>query len=266
MNTQDPLVELDVKAGVARLWMNRPGLRNALDAGLIEALRQALEDLAQRPSVRVIVLGGRGSAFCAGADLNAMRAAATASPEDNLNDALRLAGLLQTLAQHPKPTIARLHGPVFAGGMGLASACDLAVAGPGARFCLSEVRLGLIPAMISPYVLRAMGAQAARRYLLTAEVFDAAEALRIGFVHLASASDTDLDATIDTLCDSLRAAGPEALTQAKRLIHDVAGRPIDDALAAETARRIASIRASAEGREGLAAFLEKRKPGWHPQA
>ncbi|MDQ8033454.1 MAG: enoyl-CoA hydratase/isomerase family protein [Bordetella sp.] len=256
-------LEVEYRDDTARVWLNRPELRNALDPRLIAELTETFMDLAQDGAVRAIVLGGRGKAFCAGADLNWMRASAAASDADNRDDALTLATLLQTIAGCPKPTLARIHGPCMAGGMGLAAACDIAIATPAARFALSEVRLGLIPAMISPYVLRAIGARAASRYFLTAEVFDAETARRIGLLHDWCDED-QLDERIGHLLAQLRLGSPDALAHTKTLIRDVAGQPIDGALLEDTAARIAQQRASDDGREGMAAFLEKRRPSWAP--
>jgi methylglutaconyl-CoA hydratase len=211
--------------------------------------------------VRAIVLAGRGPAFCAGADLDWMRRMAGYSEVENRADARALAQMLHTITLCPKPTVARVHGDAYAGGMGLVAACDIAVAASGVHFCLSETRLGLIPATISPYVVRAMGEQAARRYALTAERFDAAEALRLGFVHAVAAPDA-LDAQVESILTALLQTSASAVGEAKRLVRDVAGRPIDVALLDDTAGRIAAIRASTDGREGVRAFLDKRKPRW----
>ena len=207
------------------------------------------------------MLAGNGPAFCAGADLNWMKRMAGYGYDENLADAEALALMLATLDRMPKPTIARVHGPVFAGGTGLVAACDIAVGTPEAKFCLSEARLGLSPATISPYVIRAMGEQNARRYFLTAEVFSAEEALRIGMLSILT-SHEKLDEEIQALLEHLLAGGPQAHAKIKGLIRAVAGRPVDDALAADTARRIAEIRVSPEGKEGIASFLEKRKASW----
>jgi methylglutaconyl-CoA hydratase len=247
--------------GVARVTLNRPELRNAFDDELIKKLRGAFADISKDPSVRVMVLAGNGPAFCAGADLNWMKRMAGYGYDENLADAKALAEMLATLDRLPKPTIARVHGPVFAGGTGLVAACDIAVGTPEAKFCLSEAKLGLSPATISPYVLRAMGEREARRYFLTAEVFDAAEAFRIGMLSLLVPGD-QLDANVDSLVKHLLAGGPEAHAKIKALIRAVAGRRPDDALVAETAKHIAEIRGSPEGREGIASFLEKRKAAW----
>lgn len=262
----DDLIDVQRGPMTAVVWMNRPDMRNALSPALIQALSQAFAELDADPDVRAIVLAGRGKAFCAGADLNAMKAAASFTPEQNRADAGGLSSLMRQIYTSNKPVIARVHGPAFAGGMGLVACCDIAVASTDASFRLSEVRLGLIPAMISPYVVRAMGARHARRYALTAEVFDAAEAYRTGFVQELVPAD-ELDATINVMLGELVQNGPQAMAACKQLMSDVStARPDDDALAADLAGRIASQRASDEGREGLASFLEKRKPAWHPEA
>ena len=252
---------VDKKDGVARVTLHRPDVRNAFDDALIGALTKAFQELNQDRSVRVVVLAGNGPAFCAGADLNWMKRMAGYSDDENLRDARSLAEMLATLDGLDKPTIARVHGPAFAGGTGLVAACDIAVGTPEAKFCFSEAKLGLSPATISPYVMRAIGARAASRYFLTAEVFDGAEALRIGLLS-ALVPAAELDAAVDGLAQHLLAGGSEAHARIKDLIRQVAGRPIDSALKSDTARRIAEIRASPEGKEGIAAFLEKRKPSW----
>jgi methylglutaconyl-CoA hydratase len=258
-------LETTLQQGVAVIWLNRPELRNALNPTLIAELTDAVGTASEDDAVRAIVLAGRGKAFCAGADLNAMKDAANYSPADNEADAAKLAALLRLIAESPKPTLARVHGPAYAGGMGLVTACDIAVASHDATFCLSEVRIGLIPAMISPYVVRAMGPRAASRWCLTGEVMDAAEAWRIGMVQEIAAAD-ELDGAVNALLGRLLQGGPQAIATIKQLIRDVSYRRVDDALAADTARRIAAARASDEGREGIASFLEKRKPRWHPQS
>jgi methylglutaconyl-CoA hydratase len=255
------MLEVTKQGGVARVTLNRPELRNAFDDVLIGQLKKAFLDIQADPAVRVMVLAGNGPAFCAGADLNWMKRMAGYDYEENLADATALAQMLAALDRLPKPTIARVHGPVFAGGTGLVAACDIAVGTPEAKFCLSEAKLGLSPATISPYVIRAMGERTARRYFLTAEVFDAQEALRIGMLSQLVPAER-LDAAVDELLEHLHAGGPEAHAKIKALIRAVAGRRPDDALAAETAQRIAEIRGSPEGREGIAAFLEKRKASW----
>lgn len=252
---------VDKSGGVARVTLDRPEVRNAFDDSLIASLIKCFGEIEADSSVRAMVLAGNGPAFCAGADLNWMKRMAGYGYEENLADAQALAGMLAALDRMSKPTIARVHGPAFAGGTGLVAACDIAVGTPEAKFCFSEARLGLSPATISPHVMRAIGERAARRYFLTAEVFDAAEAHRLGLLTLLVDRDS-LDRTIDELLKHLLAGGPQAHGRIKDLIAAVAGRPVDDALAAETARRIAEIRVSAEGKEGIASFLEKRKPSW----
>jgi len=254
-------IVVERKAGVGRITLNRPEVRNAFDDALIAALANAFAELDADGSVRAVVLAGNGPAFCAGADLSWMKRMAGYSQEENVRDARALADMLSTLDGMDKPTIARVHGPAFAGGTGLIAACDIAVGTPDAKFCFSEAKLGLSPATISPYVLRAIGARAARRYFLTAEVFGAEEALRIGLLS-ALVPAAELDALIAQLLEHLLAGGAAAHARIKGLVRDVADRPVDDALKADTARRIAEIRASPEGREGIAAFLEKRKPSW----
>lgn len=247
--------------GVARITLNRPGVRNAFDDALIAALRKAFDEAGGDPSVRVVVLAGSGPAFCAGADLNWMKRMAGYGYEQNLADAQALADMLAALDRMPKPTIARVHGPAFAGGTGLVAACDIAIGTPEAKFCFSEAKLGLSPATISPHVMRAIGERAARRYFLTAEVFDAAEAERIGLLTFSVQKDL-LDKTIDDLLTHLLAGGPHAHREIKALVRAVSGRSVDEALVKETAKRIAEIRVSPEGKEGIASFLEKRKASW----
>ena len=253
------MLKVETHQGVARVTLDRPELRNAFDDALIKQLYDAFVALGKDQDVRVVVLAGNGPAFCAGADLNWMKRMAGYSYDENVADGRALATMLATLDRLSKPTIARVHGPVFAGGTGLVAACDIAVGTPEAKFCLSEAKLGLSPATISPYVIRAMGEQNARRYFLTAEVFGAEEALRIGMLSILTSK---LDEEIDGLLKHLLAGGPQAHAKIKDLIRAVAGRPVDDALAADTAKRIAEIRVSPEGREGIASFLEKRKADW----
>jgi methylglutaconyl-CoA hydratase len=255
------MLDVEAKGGIARITLNRPDVRNAFDDALIATLTRTLVEAGNDKSVRVVVLGGNGPAFCAGADLNWMKRMAGYSYDENLADARALAQMLATLDRLPKPTIARVHGPAFAGGTGLVAACDIAVGTPEARFCLSEAKLGLSPATISPYVVRAMGERQARRYFLSAEVFGAEEALRIGMLS-ALVPAGELDSAVDNLLKNLVAGGPQAQARIKELIRAVANRPVDDALAADTAKRIAEIRVSPEGKEGIASFLEKRKPSW----
>lgn len=246
---------------VAHVWLNRPEVRNAFNEEVISALRAIFAELSLDDDLRVIVLGAHGKAFCAGADLNWMKAMASYSWEENRADAQQLADMLWTLDQCPVPIVGRLQGDCYAGGMGLASICDVLVAVEGATFCLSEARLGLLPATISPYVVRAMGAQASRRYMVTAERFSAAQAHAMGMVHEVVAPES-LDAKIEELVRTLVANGPKAARECKRLVQDVSGAPINETLRAETARRIADIRASEEGREGVQSFLNKRSPAW----
>ncbi len=254
---------IDTAGFVATVTLNRPEVRNAFNDEVIAEMTQALTDLGARDDVRCIVLAANGSAFCAGADLNWMRRMADYTHAENLADAACLAEMLRVLYACPKPTIARVQGDAYAGGTGLVAACDIAVSADSAHYCLSEVRLGLIPATISPYVIRAMGARAAHRYFLTAERFDAAEALRIGFVHAVVPAEA-LDAKVTELAQSLVNAGPAAMKACKRLLHDVAGHDLTPELVAMTVAGIADIRVSAEGREGLQSFLQKRPPHWLP--
>jgi len=247
--------------GVARVTLDRPQIRNAFDDALISALTSALRELDADEGVRAVVLAGNGPAFCAGGDLNWMKRMAGYGYGENLQDAQALADLMKTLDRMRKPTIARVHGPAYAGGVGLVAACDIAIGVPEAKFCLSEAKLGLSPATISPYVVRAMGERMARRYFLTAEVFDAAEAQRIGLLTAVSPSEK-LDGEIEEILQHLMQSGPQALVKIKELIRAVASGPVDDAMIADTAKRIAEIRVSPEGREGVASFLEKRKPSW----
>ncbi len=254
---------LDVQRSgpVARVYLNRPEVRNAFNDGVIAELTQTFAALGADSSLRCIVLGGHGKAFCAGADLNWMRAMAGYSWEQNRTDAQALADMLWTVYSCPVPVVGRVHGDCYAGGLGLAAVCDVLVAAEGVQFCLSEAKLGLLPATIGPYVVKAMGEQAARRWFVTAERFSAAQAHAIGFVHECVAPEA-LDAKVDELVTALVANGPMAVRACKKLVQDVAGRPVDAELRADTARRIADIRASDEGREGIASFLGKRAPNW----
>jgi methylglutaconyl-CoA hydratase len=257
MNTLD----IHIEGRIAKVFLNRPEVRNAFNDGVITELAETFTRLGQDPGVRVIVLGGHGKAFCAGADLNWMKSMAGYGWEDNRADATRLAEMLWAIYSCPLPVVGRLHGDCYAGGMGLAACCDVLVAAEGMHFCLSEARLGLLPATISPYVMRAMGEQAARRYFITAERFSAAQARDMGFVHELVAPDA-LDAKVDEIVALLVANGPAAVKACKRLVQDFVGREITLDLRVETARRIADIRASDEGREGVQAFLNKREPAW----
>ena len=246
---------------VLTITLSRPDIRNAFNDEVIAEITAAFQDAASRAEVRAVVLAAVGPAFCAGADLNWMRRMADYTRDENLADAAALAEMLRVMYECPKPTIARIQGDVYAGGMGLVAACDMAVSVDTANFCLSEVKLGLIPATISPYVIRAMGARAAHRYFLTAERFDAPEALRIGFVHALVSADA-LDAKVDELLKALTSASPNAVRACKKLVLDVAERDINAGLIAATVEGIADIRASAEGKEGVQSFLNKRKPAW----
>jgi methylglutaconyl-CoA hydratase len=257
-------LEVTHRNAVAWVLLNRPEVRNAFNATLIAELTALLRALDADPSVRAVVLAGAGSSFCAGADLNWMQQMAGFSPRQNLADASVLTAMLATLDKLSKPTIARVHGAAFGGGAGLVACCDIAIGTADASFAFSEARLGLIPAAISPYVVAAIGARAARRYFLTAERFSAAEAYRLGLLHeLAPAPQ--LDARIETLLSALLTAGPLAQAECKQLLRAIVNRPLDARIVADTARRIARVRASPEGKEGVAAFLAKRKAAWLPR-
>ncbi len=254
------ILALDAR-GVATLTINRPEIHNAFDDALILRLLQALESVEVDPKIRVVVLRSEGKSFSAGADLNWMRRMADYSEAENLADARMLASLMEKLNGLTKPTIAQVQGAAFGGGVGLVACCDMAVAVAGAKFSLSEVRLGLIPAVISPYVIAAMGERAARRYFLTAERFDAAEALRLGLLHAVVPED-QLQAQVDGLVDQLLKGGPGSQAAAKSLIFAVSHQPASAAVIEDTARRITAARASDEGKEGVNAFLNKRSPAW----
>ncbi len=256
-----PNLTITQSGAVARITLTQPEIRNAFSDEVIAEITAAFLDVGARADVRAVVLAAEGTAFCAGANLNWMRRMADYTRDENVQDAGKLAAMLRVIYECPKPTIARVQGDVYAGGMGLVAACDMAVAVESAGFCLSEVKLGLIPATIGPYVARAMGARAAHRYFLTGERFSAAEALRIGFVH--EVVDFELlDETVDAWTRTLSANGPAAVAACKRLVQQVAGRDIDAPLIAATVEAIADIRASDEGREGVQSFLNKRKPSW----
>ncbi len=256
------LIETDGPIGIVTL--NRPEKHNAFDDALITQLTQALKDMERDNAVRVVILSAAGKSFSAGADLNWMKRMATYSQEENLRDAKALGELMRTLHGLSKPTIARVQGAAYGGGVGLIACCDIAVAAQAAVFALSEVRIGLIPAVISPYVIAALGERMARRYFLSGERFDAAEAYRMGFIHELASDEEELDGRITLIVHALLCAGPQAQTEAKALINAVAHRPVSDELLADTAQRIARVRASPEGREGVTAFLEKRDPNWLP--
>jgi methylglutaconyl-CoA hydratase len=254
-------IRISAQGGIATVVLSRPDVRNAFNDEVIAELSQAFIQLGDDPQVRAIVLMAEGPAFCAGADLNWMRRMADYSREENEQDAEKLAFMLRTIYECPKPTIARVQGDVYAGGMGLVACCDMAVSVDTANYCLSEVKLGLIPATIGPYVIRAMGPRASHRYFLTAERFSAAEARRIGFVHEVVPAD-QLDATVSTWVQALMAASPNAIKECKKLVQYVADRDITRLLIDHTVKAIADIRASDEGKEGVQSFLNKRKPAW----
>ena len=245
----------------AEVWLNRPEVRNAFNEGVIAELTQAFAELGADPQLRCITLGGRGKAFCAGADLNWMKAMAGYDWEGNRADAQALADMLYTLYSCPVPVLGRVHGDCYAGGVGLAAVCDVVVAAQGVQFCLSEARLGLLPATIGPYVVRALGEQASRRWFITAERFSAEEAHRLGFVHECVPPD-EIDATVSALVQTLVNNGPAAVKACKRLVQDIAGRPLTPELRGDTARRIADIRVSEEGRAGIRSFLDKTPAPW----
>lgn len=253
-------LELEFDGPVARVWLNRPAARNAFDGLMVSELRTVLFDLRNLDEVRVIVLAGRGPAFCAGADLEWMRAMASFSRDENLREAQALADLFFTVYESPKPVVCRVHGAALGGGSGLVAACDLAVAELGTQFGFTEVRLGIVPAVISPYVLGKIGESAARELFLTGERFEAARAQEIGLVRQA-VPGADLDAVVEGRVAELLKAGPRAQAEAKALIREVAWRRPED-VQRYTVERIADLRVSAEGQEGMRAFLEKRKPGW----
>ena len=252
---------LQVDGAVATITLTQPDIRNAFSDEVIAEITAAFRTAGERPDVRAIVLAAQGPAFCAGANLNWMRRMADYTREENIQDAGLLAEMLRVIYECPKPTIARVQGDVYAGGVGLVACCDIAISADTVHYCLSETKIGLIPATISPYVIRAMGARAAHRYFLTAERFNAAEALRIGFVHEVVAHD-QLDAKVGEVLKALLGASPNAVQAAKKLVQDVAEREINAELIAKTVEGIADIRSSEEGREGVQAFLAKRKPVW----
>jgi methylglutaconyl-CoA hydratase len=249
---------------IGLITMNRPERHNAFDDALITELTDAFRSMEAEDGIRMVVLSGTGKSFSAGADLNWMKRMAGFSIEENKRDAMGLAALMRTIAHLRKPTIARVQGAAFGGGVGLVACCDIAVATQDASFSLSEVKLGLIPAVISPYVVAAIGERAARRYFLTGERFSAADAWRLGLVHEMAGSEPEMDDLIGAIVDTMLAAGPVAQKEAKDLIRAVANRPLTSEVVQDTADRIAKIRSSPEGREGIAAFLEKRRASWIP--
>ena len=246
------------------ITLNRPERHNAFDDALIQELTEALRAMEADESVRIVVLAGAGASFCAGADLNWMKRMAGYSKDENQRDAMQLGALMRTLNNLRKPTIARVHGAAYGGGVGLVACCDIAVASHSASFALSEVKLGLVPAVISPYVVAAIGERYARRYFLSGERFDAGEAWRLGLVHDIAPDDNEMDGRLNDLVDAMLACGPVAQRESKELVRAVAGRPVTSELIQDTAERIARLRASPEGREGVAAFLEKRRASWVP--
>jgi methylglutaconyl-CoA hydratase len=254
-------LEIERHAQVATVWMNRPDVHNAFDETLIAELTAACEALDHDDSVRVVVLAGRGKSFSAGADLNWMKRAAQNSVDDNLRDARALARMLRVLAEMRKPTIARVQGAALGGGTGLTAACDIAVASTAAVFATSEVKFGIIPSAISPYVVRAIGARQSYRYFQSAERISAERACALGLVHEVAAPE-QLDAKVQEIVDALLQGGPRSQAAAKDLIRAVDNQPIDDAVVEDTAQRIAHLRATPEAQDGLSAFLDKRKPAW----
>ncbi len=256
-------IEVEQRGAARWLWLNRPEVRNAFNDALVADIANAFADVEASPDTRVVVVASRGPAFCAGADLNWMRSMASFSHADNHADALKVARMFHAVHSCSRPVVGRVQGDAFGGGVGLAAACDIVVAAAAANFILSEVKLGLVAATISPHVVRAMGARQAARYMLTAEKFDAARALELGLVHEIVAPQA-LDAQVERLVQQLLGASPAALAATKRLLADVVEAPMDDVLLAATAKCIADARVSAEGREGIGAFLEKRAPAWAP--
>lgn len=261
-------IEIEQRGAARWLWLNRPEVRNAFNDELVAEISSAFADIEASPSTRVVVVAARGPAFCAGADLNWMRSMATLVESekghaDNYADALAVARMFEAVHASSRPVVARVQGDAFGGGVGLAAACDIVIAVDSANFVLSEVKLGLVAATISPHLVRAMGPRQAARYMLTAEKFDAARARELGLVHEAVAADA-LDGEVERVVQHVLGASPSALASTKRLLEDVVEVPRDDVLLAATAKCIADARVSPEGREGIAAFLEKRAPGWAP--
>jgi methylglutaconyl-CoA hydratase len=257
---QSILTEID--RGVGIVTLNRAERHNAFDDVLIAELSEAIDVMAHEPTVRVVVISSTGKSFCAGADLNWMKRMAGYSHEENLRDSRALAELFRRVAQCPKPVIARIQGPAYGGGVGLVAACDIAIATFDAQFALTEVKLGIIPAAISPHVIAAIGERYARRFMLTAERFSAAEAYRIGLLHEMVADEAALDEALGEIIEALLKNGPQAICECKELISAVAWKPLTPEVVEDTAQRICRVRGSAEGREGMGAFLEKRKPNW----
>ncbi|MDF2179952.1 enoyl-CoA hydratase/isomerase family protein [Aliiglaciecola sp. CAU 1673] len=261
--TQDLLYSVDGR-GVATLTLNRPEKHNAFDDKLILALTEHFKEAGSDPKVRVLVLAANGKSFCAGADANWMKRMASYSFEENVADAKALATMLYTLNSLPKPTIAKVNGAAYGGAVGLVACCDMAVATKLSKFCLSEVKLGLIPATISPFVIDAMGARVARRYFTTAEIFSARRARRLGLVSEA-VTEEELDGTVESLIDAILKNSPDAISAAKQLIFDVSAEQDAEELMEKTSLRIATVRVSEHGQEGLTAFLDKRRPNWYQE-
>lgn len=257
-------LEVSIDAAVATVCLNRPDVRNAFNETMIAELTDAFSALGRNAGIRVILLAAKGPAFCAGADLNWMKRMASYTYEENLADASKLAAMLKTIYECSKPVIAKVHGDCYAGGMGLVAACDISFAASTVHFCLSEVKLGLTPATISPYVIRAMGSNASRRYFITAERFTAEDALRIGFIHECIPIE-ELDIAASAIADAVCRNSPNAVQAAKKLVLDVTGQALSERLICDTVNRIAEIRASEEGRDGVQSFLEKRRPAWLQQ-
>jgi len=257
-------VAIEREGPVGRVTLSRPERHNAFDDALIAELTEALRSMEAEDGIRCVVLSSVGRSFSAGADLNWMRRVAGASLDENKRDAMALAALMRTLAELKKPTVARVQGPAYGGGVGLIACCDVAVATVNATFALTEARLGLIPAVISPYVVAAIGTRAARRYFLSAERIEAADAWRLGLVHELAQDESDLDGKVGRIVDALLACGPVAQAECKALIRAVANRPVTSELIQDTAERIAKVRSSPEGMEGVSAFLEKRRASWLP--
>ncbi|MCF8177608.1 MAG: enoyl-CoA hydratase/isomerase family protein [Sulfuritalea sp.] len=258
-------ITTEVDRGVGIITLNRPERHNAFDDALIAELSDSLDRMIADTEVRVLVISSTGKSFCAGADLNWMKRAAGYSNEDNLRDSRALAEMLRRLAQSPKPTIARVQGPAYGGGVGLVACCDVAIATFDAQFSLTEVKLGIIPAVISPHVIAAIGERYARRFMLTAERFSATEAYRMGLLHEIVADVAGLDDAVGEIAEALLKNAPGALAECKQLISAVAWKPLSADVIEDTAQRITRLRASDEGREGMSAFLEKRKPNWIDQ-
>ena len=260
-NTNTNSIDVEVRNGVAIVWLNRAAVYNALDERMTADLLQVLEEVESDRGLRALILAGRGEAFCAGGDVEWMQRMGQASAAVNEKNALAITRLYHALHACSIPTIARVHGQCFGGGVGFVAACDIAVASTDAEFACAEVKRGLVPAGISPYVLRAIGARNAQRYLLSGERFDAAEAYRMGLVHEICPPE-ELDAVVNALLGHLITSSPAAQRTTKALLRELSGVPIDEALVRQSAKRMAKMRASAEAQEGMSAFLEKRDPAW----